>query len=181
MEVLLHLLVDALGLAIGLRVVRRGGRRFNSDEVPELRGELHDELRPAVGEVPLRKSVVAPDIPIVEPSGSDGVDVGGALVEVSTLAKGVHYHHDRIVAMGLWKLNHEVHRHRVPALRWDFGRMKFSDRKSSERLGAATQVASCDIPADVAGQLGPPEVPGDELQRFEASDMSGDFGVVVLL
>jgi hypothetical protein len=42
------------------------------------------------------------------------------------------------------------------------------------------QVTVLHIDADVAGHLGPPVVPGDELEGLEAACMSGDARIVVL-
>jgi hypothetical protein len=44
-EELFHLLVDPLGLAVGLPVVHCRGCQFNSAEVPELCCELHYRLQ----------------------------------------------------------------------------------------------------------------------------------------
>jgi hypothetical protein len=41
---LFELLVDALSLAVSLRVVSGGGSGFNTNKAPQLAGELNDEL-----------------------------------------------------------------------------------------------------------------------------------------
>jgi hypothetical protein len=62
---LFELLVDALGLAIGLRVVSSGGSGFNTNEAPQFSGELSNELWTPVRDVLLGGSVVPPHVPVV--------------------------------------------------------------------------------------------------------------------
>jgi hypothetical protein len=59
--------------------------------------------------------------------------------------------------------------------------MKLTVGKSLKCLRPVTHVAGSDVLTDVSGQLGPPVVLGDQLQRLEAASMSGDPRVVVLL
>jgi hypothetical protein len=122
-----------------------------------------------------------PDVPVIQPGGADGVDAGGGLDKVGALTENVACNHDRVVPVSLRKFNNEIHRDRAPTLLRNLGRVQFTDREFPERLSPAAQVASRNVPADVTGQLGPPVVPGDKLQRLEAAGMSGDLGVVVLL
>jgi hypothetical protein len=55
---LFKLLVNVLGLAIGLRVASGGGSGFNTNEAPQLSGELGDELWTMVGNVLPRGAMV---------------------------------------------------------------------------------------------------------------------------
>jgi hypothetical protein len=82
---LLELLVDALGLAVDLRVVSGGGHWFCPDEAPQFHGELCDKLQSPVGDVFLGGSAMPPDIPVVEPSGPNCTEASVALVEVGLL------------------------------------------------------------------------------------------------
>jgi hypothetical protein len=59
--------------------------------------------------------------------------------------------------------------------------MKLTVGELLERLCLVACVTGSDILANVVGQLGPPVVPGDELQCLEAASMSGNPCVVVLL
>jgi hypothetical protein len=125
--------------------------------------------------------VVPPDIPVIQPGSSDSTEAGVALVEVGSLTEDVDHNHNRIEPVGLQKLNNEVHRDGVPALVQNLGRMKLTVGKSPERLRPVARITGSDVLADVLGQLGPPVVPGDQLQRLEAASMSGDPRVMVLL
>src|ERR1700761_2255073 len=159
---LFHLLVDALGLAISLWVVCCGGGWSNPDEAPELPGELCNELRTTIRDVLLWGAVVAPDISVVQLGGTHSVDVGRALIEVSTLPEDINCNHNCVIAMGLGELNDKVHRHGVPALWGDLSGVQLTDWELPERLGAAAQVAGRNISAYMSGQLRPPVVPGDK-------------------
>src|ERR1700712_5856657 len=86
-----------------------------------------------------------------------------------------------VVAVGFRELDDEIHRDRVPTLRWGLGRVQLTDWELPERFGSAAQITGCNVPADVTGHLGPPVVPGGELQHLEATGMTGEPGVVVLL
>jgi hypothetical protein len=103
-----------------------------------------------------------------------------ALIEVGPLIEDVNHNHDRVEPVGLRKLDNEVHQDSVPALVRNLGRMKLTVGKSPEHLCPVARITGSDVLADVAGQLGPPVVPGDQLQRLEAASMSGDPRVMVL-
>jgi hypothetical protein len=89
-------------------VVSRGGSRFDTDEAPELSGDLCDELRTPVGYVLLRRTVELPEVPVVQLGGANGIDLGVALHEVGTLTEDIDRDHDRVVPVGLWELDDEV-------------------------------------------------------------------------
>ena len=86
MDKLFELLVDVLHLAISLWVVSSGGGRFDPYETPKFSGELPNELWASVRDVLPRHAMVAPDVPVVEPGGSDRVDLGVAFYEMGSLA-----------------------------------------------------------------------------------------------
>jgi hypothetical protein len=104
-----------------------------------------------------------------------------ALVEVGLLTEDVNHNHDHVKPMRFWELDNEVHRDGVPALVWNLGWMKLTVGKSPKRLHPVAHVAGSDVLANMSGQLGPPVVPGDELQCLEAASVPGDPRVVVLL
>jgi hypothetical protein len=83
--------------------------------------------------------------------------------------------------MRFQKLNDEVHRDGVPVLVWDLSRMELIMGKSLECLRPVAHITGSNVLADVLGQLGPPVVPGDELQCLEVASISGNLRVVVLL
>jgi hypothetical protein len=62
--------------------------------VPQLSGELHNELWAAVGDVLSRGSVVPPHILVVQPGGSDSTEAGVALVEVGPFTEDISHNHD---------------------------------------------------------------------------------------
>jgi hypothetical protein len=97
-----------------------------------------------------------------------------ALVEMGPLTKDIDHNHNHVEPMCLQKLDDEVHRDSVPVLIWDFGRMKLTVGESPKHLRLVVRVASPNILADVSVQLGPPVVPGDELQCLEVASMSSD-------
>jgi hypothetical protein len=90
MDGLFELLIDMFGLAISLQMVSSGCSGFNTDEAPQFASELSDELWTAVGNVLLGGSVVPPNVPVVQPCGSDCTEAGGALVEVGPLTEDVN-------------------------------------------------------------------------------------------
>jgi hypothetical protein len=59
--------------------------------------------------------------------------------------------------------------------------VELTDRSSTLHLHLIAQITGLDIGADVAGHLGPPVVTGYELEGLEASCMSGNARIVVLL
>jgi hypothetical protein len=104
-----------------------------------------------------------------------------ALVEVGPLTEHIYHNHDCIEPVHFRELDDEVHRDGVPAFVQNLSRMKPTMGKLLERLCLVSRVAGSNVLADVSGQLGPPVVPGDELQHLEAASMSSDPGVMVLL
>ena len=83
---LFELLVDVLCLTIGLQVVSSGGGRFDPYKTPKFSGELPNELWASVRDVLPQHAIVPPDVLVVEPGGSDRVDLGVAFYEMGTLA-----------------------------------------------------------------------------------------------
>jgi hypothetical protein len=59
--------------------------------------------------------------------------------------------------------------------------MKLTVGKLLECLCLVAYVTGSDVLADMSGQLGPPVVPGDELQCLEVASVSGSPRVMVLL
>jgi hypothetical protein len=99
--------------------------------------ELSDKLWTTVGNVLLGGSVVPPNVPVVQPGGSDSTEAGVALIEVGPLTKDINHDHDRIEPMRFRKLDDEVHRDGVPALGRNLGRMKLTinSRKRFDPMG----------------------------------------------
>jgi hypothetical protein len=71
---LFELLVDVLCLAVSLWVVSSGCCRLYTNEALQLPGKLSDELLSTIRDILSRGPVMPLDIPVVEPSGSDGSD-----------------------------------------------------------------------------------------------------------
>ncbi|EIN03348.1 hypothetical protein PUNSTDRAFT_78357 [Punctularia strigosozonata HHB-11173 SS5] len=69
---LFDLLVNALGLDVGLRVVSHGSGYGDPEHSAQLAHEVRHELRAAVTDRDLWKSVVLPDLVLEEPSNSQG-------------------------------------------------------------------------------------------------------------
>jgi hypothetical protein len=158
---LLHLLVDAFGLTVGLQVVGCRGVRFDPNKAPKLGGELGNELGATVGDVLLRSAMELPDIPVIQPGSSDSIQPGRTLHKVSVFTQDVYDNHDRVIAVGFQELDYKVYQDRAPMLLRNLGQVKLANREFPESLGAAAQVAGCHVPADVSGHLGPPVVPGE--------------------
>jgi hypothetical protein len=151
------------------------------NEVPQFTSELSDELWTVVGNVLLGDSMVPPNVPVVQPGSSNSTEAGVALVEVGPLTKDVNHNHDRVEPMCFQKLDDEVHLDGVPVLVQNLSQMKLTMGKSPECLHLVARVTGSDILANVSGQLGPPIVPGDELQCLEVASVSSDPRVMVLL
>ena len=109
MQVLLQLLVDLLGLPIGLEVVHRGGVQLHIKEVVQLAGELGHELKSMVQDIGIRQAMQLPDVLPVEVGSLHGGASGVSRNEVCLLTIEVHNYHNGIVPMHVWKLNNEVH------------------------------------------------------------------------
>lgn len=115
-------------MAIGLRVVHSRGCRFNTDKAPELGGELCDELRAPVGDILTWGTVMAPDVPVVQPGSADCVEPGGTLIEMSTLTKNVNDDHNRIVPVSFRELDNEIDGNSVPLFFRNLGRVQLANR-----------------------------------------------------
>jgi hypothetical protein len=166
MDKLFELLVDVFGLAVGLQMVSSGRSGFDTDEAPQFASELSDELWTTVRNVLPGGSVVPPNVLVVQPGGSDSTEASVALVEVGLLTEDINHNHDCVKPMCFWKLYNEVYRDGgVPALVRNLGQMELTMGKSPEHLCPVAHVTGSDVLADMSGQLGPPVVPGDELQH----------------
>src|SRR5882757_4320996 len=99
---------------------------------------------------------------------------------MSSFPHGIYYIHDGIMSMCVWKFANEVHTEDVPTVLWNGERMKLSGWAPSLDLGLETDVARPSILTNVSGHLWPPVAPGDKLQRFPASRVACNLGVMVL-
>jgi hypothetical protein len=83
--------------------------------------------------------------------------------------------------MGFQQLDYEVDPDRVPWCLRCLLRVELTDRSSTLHFSLIAQVTVVNIDADVAGHLGPPVVAGYKLEGLEATCMSRDAHIVVLL
>ncbi|GLB36649.1 hypothetical protein LshimejAT787_0309360 [Lyophyllum shimeji] len=111
----------------------------------------------AVRDEGVRESVQLPHMLAVEVRRAHCRASGVRRDEVRTLAHGVHYNHDCVVS-----------------------RVQLAHRELPPDFRPLAEVAGAGVGADIPRHLRPPVAPGDELQSFSATGVSGNTGVMVL-
>ncbi len=110
LEIGFCLLVHALCLAIGLRVVGCGGSQLNSEEGGELAGEVGHEGRSLVTDNLLWKSMVMPDM-FQEQAGNSGrVQGSDSGDSMDPFGQTIHNYEDGVVPLGVRELTNHVDR-----------------------------------------------------------------------
>ena len=129
-EVHLHALVDALTLAIGLGMVRRGVQQFGARRGEELSPERAGEDAVAVGDNRVGEAVELDDI---VPKDAGHLRRVGRMMkrdEVREFRQPVNDHHDRVVSFRLWQPLDEVHGEVLPWRRGNGERGQQSSRSA---------------------------------------------------
>jgi len=119
-------------------------------------------------------------MPQIQPSGSKGSDGGVGGNEVGVFADQVHYVHNRIIAVGLGKLNYEIYADGVPVSLGDGEGLELTHRLVPLCLCPDAYVTGLHILTYISGHLQPPVIVRHELQRLPPACMSSHSGVMML-
>jgi len=176
--VLFKLLVDPFSLPVHLWMIGGGRGGFDSEQLVEFLHEEGYKLGSAIRDHSSGEAMKFPDITQVEIGGAGGRNSSDGLDKVGSFTGGVYDHHDCVVPSRLGELDDEIDTGCIPAAFRDREGLEFSCREAAGDFGVEAEVTGRDVLADIAGHVGPPIIPGHELQSLELAGMACDLGVV---
>ena len=180
-QVLLEDLVDALGLAVGLRVERRRHVGLYIEEGKEMAPEVGREQLIAVGHNVGGKAVEAMHILEEELGNVGSVGCGLGRGEMGHFGEAIDGDKDGImVGRRRWQSDNEIHGDRLP---WTFGhreRHQMAMGLVTGCFGAGACITGGDVAVHKASKARPEEGARDDLECLGLPKVSGSGRVVAL-
>ena len=130
-QICLELLVNPLGLPVGLRVEGRRGRRLDPEESIQLAHELRDEDCASIVDPLEGKTVQLPHMLVVQSSAAFRRDSSRCRDEVGPLRHRIDHDHDCVEAMRVRELDNEIDAHALPSTFGNREGIEQSDRPST--------------------------------------------------
>lgn len=181
-EVLFKYLVDSFSLSICLGVESRGEVGFGRETLQECFPKLGVEDCSSIRHNVCREAVKS-DYVLSEHLGKLGGVKAFFFVwdKVGLLGESVYKDHDRVIAVGHWKLDDCIHGDGLPGALWDRERLEWAMWLVPLRLVSGTGVATIDIGVDKGSESWEVVVSGQEFIGLSLAKVTSCGWIVYLM
>lgn len=173
--------IHALGLAIGLRMIRGGQGGSDTQQSTKLFPELGDELGSAVRDDRRRETMEFPDVVNKELRSRASGAIGATWDKVTHLREAVDNDHDSVETAGSLKAGNEVDRKVDPGTIRHREGLECTMKLLTVRFGAAADVTVICPALDVANHLRPIIAAREKFIGFGATRVTGNGDIVVVM